>query len=227
MPLRPARWCKCSCWPPGCDPDDNRPTLRPTTSLFPNPRPGVLKHVPHLKGNRARRHGQFNRVQSQLAREGIRQRQGRMPAAERGLLRVLIVDDERDTADVMALLVGTGATTPAGLEAPPPWAWLPPDARRRAAGYRHATHGWVPGGRTLRGDARLQDCFLIAMTGYAETANRLRCREAGIDLFLIKPVESCVLETLLDLECTRLGRSRREGRERCHAQDFGSGTVGR
>jgi len=61
----------------------------------------------------------------------------------------------------------------------------------------------------LRGDARLQDCFLIAMTGYAEVANRLRCREAGIDLFLIKPVESSVLETLLDLECTRLGRSRR------------------
>jgi CheY-like chemotaxis protein len=154
----------------------------------------------------------FNRIQSQLAREGIRQRKGRMPAAEKELLRVLIVDDQRDTADVMALLVGhwgheaqrayDGATALCMAARQAPDVVLLDIAMPQMDGFQMAER--------LRGDARLQDCFLIAMSGYAEVANRMRCREAGIDLFLIKPVESSVLETLLDLECTRLGRSRRE-----------------
>jgi CheY-like chemotaxis protein len=153
----------------------------------------------------------FNRVQSQLAREGIRQRKGRMPAAEKELLRVLVVDDQRDTADVMALLVGhwgheaqrayDGATALGMAARRAPDVVLLDIAMPHLDGFQVAER--------LRGDAHLQDCFLIAMTGCAEMARRLRRREAGIDLFLIKPVESSVLETLLDLECTRLGRSRR------------------
>jgi len=153
----------------------------------------------------------FNRIQSQLAREGIRQRKGRMPAAEKELLRVLIVDDQRDTADVMALLAGywgheaqrayDGATALCMAARQAPDVVLLDIAMPHMDGCQVAER--------LRGDARLQDCFLIAMTGCAEMANRLRCRETGIDLFLIKPVESSVLETLLDLECTRLGRLRR------------------
>ena len=153
----------------------------------------------------------FNRVQSQLARVGIRQRKGRLPAADKELLRVLIVDDQRDTADVMALLAGhwgheaqrayDGATALCMATRQAPDVVLLDIAMPHLDGFQVAER--------LRGDARLQDCFLIAMTGYAEVASRLRCSEAGIDLFLIKPVESSVLETLLDLECTRLGRSRR------------------
>jgi CheY-like chemotaxis protein len=154
---------------------------------------------------------QFNRVQSQLAREGIRQRRGRMPATEKALLSVLVVDDERDAADVLALLVwnwghevrraysGAAALSMAAQQAPD--VVLLDIAMPRMDGCQLAAR--------LRGDVRLQDCFLIAMTGCAETANRLRCQEAGIDLFLIKPVETSVLETLLELEGTRLGRSRR------------------
>jgi CheY-like chemotaxis protein len=55
----------------------------------------------------------------------------------------------------------------------------------------------------------LQDGLLVALTGYAETADQLQRREAGIDVVLLKPVDSTVLETLLELERRRLGRSRR------------------
>jgi len=165
-----------------------------------------------LPRNIARGTDDFNRFESQLARERSRRQARPMPVAEKKLLQVLVVDDKRDTTDVLARLVsrwgheahkaydGVTALSAAAHQAPD--VVLLDIAMPHMDGFQVAEH--------LRGDARLQDCFLIAMTGCAEMANRLRCREAGIDLFLIKPVESSVLETLLNLECTRLGRSRRE-----------------
>ena len=124
---------------------------------------------------------------------------------------MLVVDDDRDTADVMALLVGRwgheaqraydGATALCMAACQVPDVVLLDIAMPHMDGFQVAER--------LRGDARLRDCFLIAMTGHSDTANRLRCREAGIDLFLIKPVETSVLETVLYLECKRLGRSQR------------------
>lgn len=152
----------------------------------------------------------FNRIQSQLA--GDRNRPlARMPAAQNELLHVLVVDDERDTADVMALLVGKwghevhkaydGATALATAARQTPDVVLLDISMPHMDGFELAER--------LRGAARLQNCFLIALTGYAETADQLKRGEAGIDLVLLKPTDSTVLETLLDLECRRLGRSRR------------------
>lgn len=157
----------------------------------------------------------FNWTQSQLARTEMRRCQASpvaaRPATETGLLQVLVVDDNRDTADVMALLIDN-------------WGHAAQKAYDGAAALslaaRHAPDVVLldvamPGmnGRQvaerLRGDALLRDCFVIAITGFAEAENRQQCRAAGIDLFLVKPVEAAVLETLLDLECARLGRSRR------------------
>jgi CheY-like chemotaxis protein len=135
-----------------------------------------------------------------------------MPVAEKKLLQVLVVDDNRDTTDVMARLVshwgheaqraydGATALSMAARQAP--------DVVLLDIAMPHMDGCQVA--ERLRGDTRLRDCLLIAITGCGEAANRLRCRDAGIDLFLIKPVDSSLLETLLDLECTRLGRSRRE-----------------
>jgi len=135
-----------------------------------------------------------------------------MPVAEKKLLQVLVVDDNRDTTDVMARLVcrwgheahraydGATALSTAAHQAP--------DVVLLDIAMPHMDGCQVA--ERLRGDARSRDCLLIAISGNAEAVNRLRCRDAGIDLFLIKPVDSSLLETLLDLECTRLGRSRRE-----------------
>jgi CheY-like chemotaxis protein len=54
--------------------------------------------------------------------------------------------------------------------------------------------------RQLRGDARLKECFLIAVTGSGDEAHRRRCLQAGIDLVLVKPVDPLILESLLVLE---------------------------
>jgi CheY-like chemotaxis protein len=61
--------------------------------------------------------------------------------------------------------------------------------------------------RQLRLDFVKKDCFIIAVTGNADEECRLQCREAGIDVVLIKPVQPAILETLLMLECARMNRS--------------------
>jgi DNA-binding response OmpR family regulator len=56
--------------------------------------------------------------------------------------------------------------------------------------------------RRFRG--RFRDALLIAVTGYADPAHRVLGEEAGFDLYLVKPVQPSVLETLLALELNRL-----------------------
>jgi DNA-binding response OmpR family regulator len=128
--------------------------------------------------------------------------------ATQRLLRVLIVDNDRDTTDTLAALVNLwghdarpaydGATGLAIAAAVTPDVVLLDIAMPEMDGCELAVH--------LRRDADLHDCFLIAMTGFGDEKHRRQCHEAGIDLFLIKPVEALVLETLLMLERRRLGR---------------------
>ena len=54
--------------------------------------------------------------------------------------------------------------------------------------------------RQLRSDPRLQGCVIVAVTGYGDADIRGQCYEAGINLFLVKPVDHVVLERLLNLE---------------------------
>jgi DNA-binding response OmpR family regulator len=54
--------------------------------------------------------------------------------------------------------------------------------------------------RQVRRQARLKDCLLVAVTGRTDTGHRLQCDEAGLDLFLIKPVNLSFLRTLLTME---------------------------
>jgi CheY-like chemotaxis protein len=124
-------------------------------------------------------------------------------------LRVLVVDDDRDTADTLAMLVGLwghdvrraydGATGLAMAKALAPDVVLLDVAMPGMGGCELAGQ--------LHVNAGLQECFLIAVTGYADKARRLECEEAGIDLFLVKPVDVSVMETLLMLERQRLGLS--------------------
>jgi CheY-like chemotaxis protein len=119
--------------------------------------------------------------------------------SRRELLRVLVVDDYRASADTMSRLVAT-------------WGH---DARRAydgttglalAAAYQPdvllldlimSGVGGLALARQVRRQARVNNCLLIAVTGRTDAGHRLQCEEAGIDLFLIKPVDLSFLQTLL------------------------------
>ena len=51
--------------------------------------------------------------------------------------------------------------------------------------------------RQLRATPLLKDAFLIALTGWGGEDDRRRSREAGFDAHLTKPVESTVIDALL------------------------------
>ena len=118
------------------------------------------------------------------------------------LLRVLVIDDDRDTAEGVSRLVKHWGhqvhqvdSAQAGLEvavAYRPDLLLLDISMPIMDGCEMAC--------LIRLDSRLDGCFIVAVTGYADDEQRTRCFEAGVDLFLVKPVDPVVLESLLDLE---------------------------
>ena len=139
-------------------------------------------------------------------RQAIMARSGRMAempiVPRRELLRVLIVDDYRASADTMAMLVGVwghdvrraydGATGLALAAAYQPDVLLLDIVMLGISGLELA--------RQVRRQARLNHCLLVAVTGRTDAGHRLQCEEAGLDLFLIKPVDLSFLRTLLAME---------------------------
>jgi CheY-like chemotaxis protein len=124
------------------------------------------------------------------------------------LLRVLVVDDYRDAADSLALLVKMwghdvrlaydGAAALEMASAFRPDVLLLDIAMPKMNGVCTA--------QQLRRQARFQDTRLIAITGYGDSAHRLLW-EKVFDIYLVKPVECTTLEVLLMLEQGRLARS--------------------
>ena len=128
------------------------------------------------------------------------------------LLRVLIVDDYRASADTMAMLVDVwghdvrraydGTTGLALAAAYQPDVLLLDIIMPEMNGLEVA--------RQMRQQTRLNDCFIIAVTGRTDAGYRRQCEEAGIDLFLIKPVTPSILQTLLTWEFEYVLRSRHD-----------------
>jgi DNA-binding response OmpR family regulator len=56
----------------------------------------------------------------------------------------------------------------------------------------------------LRREPRLRGCFLLALRWRSDRRRDAQFREADIDMFLAKPIDLQVLETLLALESDRL-----------------------
>jgi DNA-binding response OmpR family regulator len=131
-----------------------------------------------------------------------------MPVGDRvggiRLLRVLVVDDNEDAADSSSTLLQlwghdvrvaySGKVALESVTTFEPDVFLLDIALPRMSGFEMA--------RRFRG--RFQGALLIAVTGYADAAHRVLGEEAGFDLYLVKPVEPSVLETLLALELSRL-----------------------
>jgi CheY-like chemotaxis protein len=116
-----------------------------------------------------------------------------------GHRRILVVDDNADSADTLAMLarldgheVWTAHTGAAALEAARavrPEVVLLDIGLPGMDGYEVA--------RRLRDGAAGGPLLLAAVTGYGQEADRNRSRQAGFDMHLVKPVEPEVLRRLL------------------------------
>jgi PAS domain S-box-containing protein len=123
----------------------------------------------------------------------------RTPSSPRG--RILVVDDNRDAADSLALMLGMAGhdtrTAYDGLEAVQAVATFRPSVvfldigLPKMNGYEAA--------RLIREQPRGKDVALIALTGWGQEEDKRRALEAGFDHHLTKPVDPAALEKLLAL----------------------------
>ncbi len=112
---------------------------------------------------------------------------------------ILVVDDNRDQADTMALLlrlkgheVRTAYEGPAALDLARA---QPPDVVLCDIGLPGI--GGLEVARLLRQAPRMKDALLLALTGYGRDEDRARSEAAGFNAHLVKPVELDVLQALL------------------------------
>jgi PAS domain S-box-containing protein len=114
--------------------------------------------------------------------------------------RVLVVDDNRDSADTLAALleawgheVRTFYDGPSAIAAAAefqPHVVLLDIGLPKMNGYEVAAQ--------LRQSANRRSLILVAFTGYGQDEDRRRVREAGFDHHLVKPLEPASLEKILD-----------------------------
>ena len=136
-------------------------------------------------------------------RSRTKDRKGRHGDGEKGAAparrRILVVDDNRDAADSLAMLLRMMGnevhTAHDGLEAVGAAAAFQPDVvlldigLPKLNGYEAA--------RRIREQAGGSDMVLIALTGWGQEEDRRRSKEAGFDHHLTKPVEFAALQKLL------------------------------
>jgi CheY-like chemotaxis protein/nitrogen-specific signal transduction histidine kinase len=134
---------------------------------------------------------------------GLRPSQSRAPSdAEPGgtvQRRILLVDDNRDSADSLAMLLKVMghevSTAHDGLEAVERAATFRPHVilldigLPRLNGYEAA--------RRIREQQRHKDLTLVALTGFGQDEDRRRAEEAGFDAHMVKPVDFAALAKLL------------------------------
>lgn len=125
-------------------------------------------------------------------------------AANTGL-RILVVDDGQDAAQMLAMLlqswrheVDVAHDGPAAIERAlsfEPDVILLDIGLPLMDGYEVA--------RRIRADPRFEEICLIAVTGYGQASDRQRSRAAGFDLHLVKPIDIRELAELLTGETMR------------------------
>jgi len=109
-----------------------------------------------------------------------------------GTLRILVVDDDRDTADSMAMLLRYGKHDAQAC-------YSGKDCLARLDQFRPQVvflDLGMPGLDGYEVAAQIKGVVLIALTGYGQAADRQKTREAGFSAHLLKPV---TLEQLKDV----------------------------
>ena len=114
--------------------------------------------------------------------------------------RVLIVEDNQDTGDMYrmlielsgheALVAQNGALGLELLKSARPDIALVDIGLPGMDGYEIA--------RRFRAEPDSDRVVLVALTGYGSSTDRDRCRQAGFDLHMLKPVDPQALQSLLD-----------------------------
>jgi len=119
------------------------------------------------------------------------------PAPKR---RLLVVDDNKDAAESMSMLlemwgheVAFAYDGPSALETAKRWK---PEAVFLDIGLP-GMDGYQVAER-LRALPQAREAVLIAITGYGQEDDRLRSRRAGIDHHLVKPVAPDTLRSLVE-----------------------------
>lgn len=119
------------------------------------------------------------------------------------LLRVLIVDDLRDAADSMAVLlkllgyeVRVAYDGPLAVEVAREFR---PDAVLLDLGLPGLSGYEVA--QRVRAVPGLEQTFLVALTGYGQEEDRRRTTQAGFDAHLLKPADLKTLQSLLAQGC--------------------------
>ena len=114
--------------------------------------------------------------------------------------RILVVEDNRDAADILQLLlsflgheVQLAYDGQSGLAAARK---QPPDVMISDLGLPGEMDGYGFA-RAVRSDAGLRHIHLIALSGYGQEEDRQRSRAAGFDQHLVKPIDRAGLEAAL------------------------------
>jgi len=113
--------------------------------------------------------------------------------------RLLVVDDNVDAAESLAVMLGMWGYTvemaydgPSAIErarANPPDGAILDIGLPQMNGYEVA--------RRLRADPATKDALLLALSGYGQDEDRQRAREAGFDHHFVKPIEPSALRAWL------------------------------
>jgi CheY-like chemotaxis protein len=119
--------------------------------------------------------------------------------AATGKRRVLVVDDNKDSADSLSIMLGIAGmevrTAYDGVEAVQAAAAFNPAvvlldiALPKLNGYEAA--------RRIREQPWGKDMFLVAVTGWGQEEDRKRSQEAGFTAHMVKPVDPAALQQLL------------------------------
>ena len=121
------------------------------------------------------------------------------PAQKLIASRALIVDDNRDAADMLSsALTALGHTTQVAYDGPSALKLLEsfsPNVALLDIGLPVMDGHELA--RRFRSDPRLQELFMVALTGYSQEHDRDLALQAGFDVHLVKPVDIHRLDRML------------------------------
>jgi CheY-like chemotaxis protein len=122
------------------------------------------------------------------------------PALAERAYRILVIEDNRDAAESMKILLGlvghrveTASTGAAGVDVARAFH---PQVVLCDIGLPGGMDGYAVA-RALRQEPALASAHLIALTGYAQEEDQRCAREAGFDRHLVKPVDFADLQAVL------------------------------